>query len=95
MLVCYPLQVTTEEQLEEGEVDWDTEWVNDGTGASQEVEWFVEDEDEESADEVHSLCRASSPRLTHCSGSMRRRCPVIDGKFKTVMYMRMSGSDCI
>lgn len=23
--------------------DWETEWVNDETGASQEVEWFVED----------------------------------------------------
>lgn len=23
--------------------DWETEWVNDQTGASQEAEWFVED----------------------------------------------------
>ena len=25
--------------------DWETEWVNDATGASQQVEWFVEDGD--------------------------------------------------
>lgn len=23
--------------------DWEIEWVNDATGESQEVEWFVED----------------------------------------------------
>ena len=53
------VQVDTEERLEDGEVEWDTQWVNDETGASQEVEWFVEDDDKESADEVHILCMAS------------------------------------
>ena len=27
--------------------DWETEWVNDATGASQQVEWFVEDADDD------------------------------------------------
>ena len=61
-----PLQVITEEELEEGEADWDTEWVNDETGVSQEVEWFVEDEDRESPDEVYSLCR-SFPPIVQCA----------------------------
>ncbi len=50
------LQVDTDEQLEDEEVEWDTQWVNDETGASQEVEWFVEDDDKDTADEVCLLC---------------------------------------
>ncbi len=52
-----PIQIATEADLEEDEeeYDWDTEWVNDETGVSQEAEWFVEKEEKENADEVHSL----------------------------------------
>ncbi|BDA41236.1 GTPase Obg [Coccomyxa sp. Obi] len=41
--------------------DWDTEWVNDETGASQQVEWFVEDweDDKESSNKE----RISGKRL--------------------------------
>ena len=35
-------QAATAAEGEEG--DWDTEWVNDETGDSQAVEWFVEEE---------------------------------------------------
>jgi len=53
----HPIQIATEVYLEEDEeeYDWDTEWVNDKTGVSQEAEWFVEDEEKENADEVHLL----------------------------------------
>lgn len=41
--------------------DWDTEWVNDNTGASQQVEWFVEDwaDDKDSPGKVrHAALRS-------------------------------------
>ena len=53
------LQVSTEEQLEDGDVDWETQWVNDESGASQEVEWFMEDEDKPLSDEVYLFCMTS------------------------------------
>ena len=49
------MQAATEDELDDEEEeagDWDTEWVNDEAGSSQAVEWFVEDEDENPADQV-------------------------------------------
>ena len=43
-------QAATAAEGEEG--DWDTEWINDETGDSQAVEWFVEEEEKDLADHV-------------------------------------------
>ena len=45
-------QAATAAEGEEG--DWDTEWVNDETGDCQAVEWFVEEEEKDLADQVDS-----------------------------------------
>ena len=56
------LQVESEEQLEDEEVEWDTQWVNDETGAPQEVEWFVEEDAKETPDQV-GIFLATSPAI--------------------------------
>ncbi len=44
-------QAATAAEGEEG--DWDTEWINDETGDSQAVEWFVEEDNKkDSTDQV-------------------------------------------
>ncbi len=47
---------------DDGEIveDWETEWVNDATGASQEVEWFVEDADDDKQSSKVSSGRSTS-----------------------------------
>lgn len=54
-------QAATAAEGEEG--DWGTEWINDETGDCQAVEWFVEEEEKDSAGQV-------DPQMKKCPESL-------------------------
>ncbi|CAL5222712.1 g5115 [Coccomyxa viridis] len=81
-------EVDTEERLEDEEVEWDTQWVNDETGASQEVEWFVEDDDKESADEDGAASRKRLPAEVRCFDNAQIYIKAGDGGKGCVAFRR-------
>ncbi|CAK0783735.1 hypothetical protein CVIRNUC_006934 [Coccomyxa viridis] len=80
-------EAATAAEGEEG--DWDTEWINDETGDSQAVEWFVEEDNKkDSTDQDEHSARKRLPAEVRCFDNAQIYVKAGDGGKGCVAFRR-------